>query len=166
MSSVNLVVILGNVGKDPEVRYTNSGDAVANLSVATSEKWKDKKTGQAQEKTEWHRISAFGKTAEIIGNYVKKGDQIHIQGKIQTRKWKDNNGQDRFTTEIIANNVTLISNRNQTQQQPQQPQQRYEASLPPHMQQQPSQQQQYQQPMQQPMHQQPMQQDMNDNIPF
>lgn len=144
MSGVNLVIVLGRVGKDPEIRYTQSGSACANLSVATSEKWKDKQTGQPQEKTEWHKIAAFGKTAEIIGQYVKKGDQIHIQGKLQTRKWQDQQGQDRYTTEILANNVTLLGggqqqapNGQQYHQAPPQgqPQQQgfSNAGLPPHM---------------------------------
>lgn len=140
MSGVNLVIVLGRVGKDPEIRYTQSGNACANLSVATSEKWKDKQTGQPQEKTEWHKIAAFGKTAEIIGQYVKKGDQIHIQGKLQTRKWQDQQGQDRYTTEILANNVTLLGGGQQQAPNGQQYHQAHpqgqgfsNAGLPPHM---------------------------------
>lgn len=136
MSSVNLVILLGRLGQDPEIRYTQSGTCCANMSVATSEKWKDKQTGQMQEKTEWSRISAFGRTAEIIQQFVKKGDQIHIQGKLQTRKWQDQQGVDRYITEIIANNVTLLGGGNQGGQPQQQGFAGGDQALPPHMQQQ------------------------------
>lgn len=107
MSSVNKAIILGNVGKDPEIRYMADGKAAASLSVATSSSWKDK-SGEKQESTEWHRISAFGKLAEIIGEYVKKGSQIYIEGRITTRKWKDKDGQDKYTTEIIADQMQML----------------------------------------------------------
>jgi single-strand DNA-binding protein len=97
---VNRVIIIGNLGKDPEVRYTQDGKAVASLTVATSESWKDQQ-GQVQEKTEWHRISIFGKLAEIAGEYLRKGSQAYFEGKLQTRKWTNKEGQDQYTTEIV-----------------------------------------------------------------
>lgn len=97
---VNKVILVGNLGKDPEVRYTPNGKAVANLTLATSESWKDQ-SGQMQEKTEWHRVSMFGKLAEIAGEYLRKGSQVYIEGKLQTRKWQDQQGQDRYTTEVV-----------------------------------------------------------------
>jgi single-strand DNA-binding protein len=97
---VNKVILVGNLGKDPEVRYTPDGKAIANLALATSESWKDQ-SGQVQEKTEWHRVSIFGKLAEIAGEYLRKGSQIYIEGKLQTRKWTNKEGQDQFTTEIV-----------------------------------------------------------------
>ena len=126
-SGVNKAIILGNVGNDPELKYTASGNAIANISIATSESWKDKQTGQKQEKTEWHKVSAFGRLAEIIGEYVKKGSKVYIEGKIQTRKWQDKNGEDRYTTEIVANELQLLDSRSDTpaqapQQRPQAPQ--------------------------------------------
>ena len=97
---VNKVILVGNLGRDPEVRYTPAGKAVANLALATSESWKDQ-SGQIQEKTEWHRVSIFGKLAEIAGEYLRKGSQIYIEGKLQTRKWQNKEGQDQYTTEIV-----------------------------------------------------------------
>ncbi|RRJ82232.1 single-stranded DNA-binding protein [Aestuariirhabdus litorea] len=102
MRGVNKVIIVGNLGADPEVRYMPNGNAVANLSVATSEQWKDKNTGQPQEKTEWHRVVMFGKLAEISGQYLRKGSKVYLEGKLQTRKWQDQQGQDRYTTEIVV----------------------------------------------------------------
>lgn len=99
---VNKVILVGNVGNDPDVRFTPAGSAVANLTIATSEKWMDKQSGQPREKTEWHRIVIFGKTAEIVQQYVRKGSKLYIEGKLQTRKWQDNSGQDRYTTEIVV----------------------------------------------------------------
>ena len=99
---VNKVIIVGNLGNDPEVRYMPSGGAVANITVATSESWKDKQTGENREKTEWHRIAIFGKLAEVAGEYLRKGSQVYIEGALQTRKWKDQSGQDRFTTEVVV----------------------------------------------------------------
>jgi len=99
MSSVNKVILIGNVGQDPEIRYLPLGEAVANLSLATSESWKDK-SGVKQERTEWHKVCVFGKLAEIVGEYVKAGKKIYIEGKLQTRKWKDKDGADRYSTEI------------------------------------------------------------------
>lgn len=103
MSSVNKAIILGNVGKDPEVRSLTNGDPVCNLSVATSETWKDKQTGEKKERTEWHRINLFGPLAKIAGDYVRKGSKVYIEGQIQTRKWQDQSGQDKYSTEIVVN---------------------------------------------------------------
>jgi single-strand DNA-binding protein len=108
MASVNKVILVGNLGKDPEVRYTTDGKAIANITVATSESWKDRATGEKQEKTEWHRVTFFDKLAEIVGQYLKKGSSIYLEGKLQTRKWKDKEGQDRYTTEIIGKEMTML----------------------------------------------------------
>lgn len=115
---VNKVILIGNLGNDPEMKYTASGSAIANLTLATSEQWKDKDSGEQKEKTEWHRIVAFGKLAEIIGEYCKKGGQVYIEGKLQTRKWQDKEGQDRYTTEIVAEQMQLLGGRAATQEQP------------------------------------------------
>ena len=101
MSGVNKVIILGRLGKDPEVRFMPNGGAVANLAVATSEKWKDKQTGEQKEKTEWHRVVMFGKLAEIAGEYLKKGSNVYLEGSLQTRKWQNQQGQDQYATEIV-----------------------------------------------------------------
>lgn len=108
---VNKVILVGNLGKDPEIRYMPNGNAVANLTLATTESWKDKQTGDQQEKTEWHRIVMFRRLAEIAGEYLKKGSQIYIEGKLQTRKWQDNSGNDRYTTEIVANEMQMLGGR-------------------------------------------------------
>ena len=100
---VNKVILVGNLGKDPEIRYLPSGGAVANFSIATSESWKDKNTGEQKEKTEWHNISIFGKLAEIAGEYLRKGSQVYIEGALQTRKWQDQNGNDRYSTDVVLN---------------------------------------------------------------
>lgn len=100
---VNKVILVGHLGQDPEVRYIPSGGAVANITLATSESWKDKQTGEQKEKTEWHRVVIFGKLAEITGEYLRKGSQVYIEGSLQTRKWKDQSGQDRYTTEVVVN---------------------------------------------------------------
>ena len=99
---INKVILVGNLGQDPEVRYTANGSAITNISIATSDSWKDKNTGQMQEKTEWHRVSFFGKLAEIAGEYLRKGSQVYVEGKLQTRKWQDKQGQDRYTTEVVV----------------------------------------------------------------
>ena len=99
---VNKVILVGNLGKDPEIRYMPSGGAVANLTLATSESWRDKATGEQKEKTEWHNVSIFGKLAEIAGEYLRKGSQIYIEGALQTRKWQDQSGNDRYTTEVVV----------------------------------------------------------------
>ena len=111
MAGVNLVIILGNLGNDPEVRYMPNGEPVANISIATSETWNDKNTGEKREKTEWHRVTAYRRTAEIIVQYTRKGSKLYVEGKLQTRKWTDNNGVDRYTTEIIADSVQLLDSR-------------------------------------------------------
>jgi single-strand DNA-binding protein len=108
---INKVIIVGNLGKDPEVRYSANGAAIANLTIATSEQWTDKQSGQKQEKTEWHRVVMFNRLGEIAGEYLKKGSQVYIEGKLQTRKWQDNNGQDRYTTEIVANEMQMLGGR-------------------------------------------------------
>jgi single-strand DNA-binding protein len=110
MASVNKVILIGNLGRDPEVRYMPSGDAVANITIATTETWKDK-GGEKQEQTEWHRVAMFGKTAEIAGEYLKKGSQVYIEGKLQTRKWTDKEGQERYTTEIRADRMQMLGSR-------------------------------------------------------
>ncbi|OTQ73207.1 MULTISPECIES: single-stranded DNA-binding protein [unclassified Gilliamella] len=102
---INKVILVGNLGQDPEVRYMPNGNAVANFSVATSETWKDKQTGENRDRTEWHRVVVFGKLAEIAGEYVKKGTQVYLEGQLQTRKWQDQAGNDRYTTEVVINAV-------------------------------------------------------------
>jgi single-strand DNA-binding protein len=111
MASVNKVILVGNLGRDPEVRYMPDGSAIANISVATTDTWKDK-SGVKQEKTEWHRVSFFGKTAEVAGQYLKKGSQVYLEGRIQTRKWQDKEtGQDRFSTEIVGDRMQMLGGR-------------------------------------------------------
>ena len=117
MRGVNKVIIVGNLGQDPETRYLPSGGAVTNISVATSESWKDKNTGQQQERTEWHRIVFFNRLAEIAGEYLAKGSKVYIEGKLQTRKWQDQSGNDRYTTEIVANELQMLDSRGQGQSQ-------------------------------------------------
>lgn len=107
MSGVNKVILVGNLGRDPEVRYSQSGTAVANFSIATSESWTDKQ-GQRQERTEWHRIVAWGKLAELCGEYLARGRQVYVEGKLQTRKYEDKNGIEKYSTEINANQVTFL----------------------------------------------------------
>jgi single-strand DNA-binding protein len=102
MAGINKVILVGNLGAKPEIKYATNGNAISNLSVATSESWTDKSTGQKQERTEWHRVSLFGKLAEIAGQYLDKGSKVYIEGKLQTRKWQDQNGQDRYTTEVVV----------------------------------------------------------------
>ncbi len=153
---VNKAIIVGNVGQDPEVRFLPSGVAVANISIATSEQWTDKQSGQKQERTEWHRCVLFDKLAEIAQQYVKKGSRLYVEGQIQTRKWQDQNGQDKYSTEIKVRDMQMLDSPSGGQQggqppQPQQPQQggQYGAPQP---QQQPPQRQappQQQQPQQQ-----------------
>ncbi|AGR46549.1 single-stranded DNA-binding protein [Pseudoalteromonas phage TW1] len=137
---VNKVILVGNIGQDPEIKYLPNGGAVANLTLATSDSYKDKNTGQEVDKTEWHRVCIFGKLAEICGEYVRKGSKLYIEGKLQTRKWQDQSGQDRYTTEIVLDPfngvMQMLDSKQGSQQQGQQ-----------------SQQQQYQQPQQQPQQQ-------------
>jgi len=110
MASVNKVILIGNLGRDPEVRYMPSGDAVATLNLATTEKWKDK-SGEQQEQTEWHRVSFFGRQAEICGEYLRKGSQIYVEGRLQTRKWTDKDGNERYTTEIRGDRMQMLGGR-------------------------------------------------------
>lgn len=176
---INKVILVGNLGNDPEIRYMPNGGAVANITIATSESWRDKATGEQREKTEWHRVALFGKLAEVAGEYLRKGSQVYVEGQLQTRKWQDQNGQDRYTTEVVVQGfngvMQMLGGRaqggapmggGQQQQggwgQPQQPAQQ-------------SAQQQYNAPQQQPQQQapqQPQQQyneppmDFDDDIPF
>lgn len=110
-SGINKVMIIGNLGKDPETRYMPSGGAVTNITVATSDSWKNKETGENQEHTEWHRVVFFNRLAEIAGEYLKKGSKIYLEGRLQTRKWQDNNGNDRWSTEIIANEMQMLDSK-------------------------------------------------------
>jgi single-strand DNA-binding protein len=110
MASVNKVILVGNLGRDPETRYTTGGEAVTNVSIATTDSWKDK-SGEKQERTEWHRVAFFGKLAEIAGEYLKKGSQVYVEGRLQTRKWQDKEGQDKYTTEIIADRMQMLGSR-------------------------------------------------------
>ena len=111
MASVNKVILVGNLGRDPEVRYMPSGDPMVNINLATTDTWRDKSSGEKQEKTEWHRIVMFGKVAEIAGEYLKKGSQAYFEGRLQTRKWTDKEGQDRYTTEIVADRMQMLGSR-------------------------------------------------------
>mgnify|MGYP005723648571 CR=1 FL=1 len=108
---VNKVIIVGNLGQEPETRYMPSGGAVTNISIATSESWKDKSSGQMQERTEWHRVVFFNRLAEIAGEYLKKGSKVYIEGSLRTRKWQDQSGSDRYTTEIVANEMQMLDSR-------------------------------------------------------
>ncbi len=172
---INKVILVGNLGNDPEVRYMPSGGAVANITIATSDSWRDKATGEQREKTEWHRVAIFGKLAEVAGEYLRKGSQVYIEGQLQTRKWQDQSGQERYTTEVVVQGfngvMQMLGGRaqggapQQQQQQggwgqpqqpaynaPQQPQQQKPAQQQPQQQSQP----QYNEP--------PM--DFDDDIPF
>ena len=108
---INKVILVGNLGGDPETRYTASGAAITNITVATSESWRDKQSGETQERTEWHRVVFFNRLAEIAGEYLRKGRQVYIEGSLRTRKWQDQSGQDRWTTEIVANEMQMLGNR-------------------------------------------------------
>ncbi len=110
---INKVILVGNLGQDPEIRYTPGGLAIANITVATSDSWKDKQSGEQQERTEWHRVVFFNRLAEIVGEYLKKGSQVYIEGRLQTRKWQDQSGQDRYSTEIVANEMQMLGSRSQ-----------------------------------------------------
>lgn len=123
--SVNKVVLVGNLGKDPEMRYMPNGNAVANLTLATTESWKDKQTGERKEKTEWHRLTVFNRLGEMCGEYLKKGAKIYVEGKLQTRKWQGQDGQDRYTTEVVVAEIQMMDSRNSAQGgfQPNTPQQ-------------------------------------------
>lgn len=122
---INKVILVGNIGADPEVRYMPNGNAVATISIATSEGWKDKQTGERQERTEWHRVVCFNRLGEIVGEYTRKGSKVYVEGSLRTRKWQDQQGQDRYTTEIIASELQMLdakgannfeSNQNQASQ--------------------------------------------------
>src|SRR3954468_19237334 len=111
MASVNKVIIVGNLGADPETRYTPGGEAITNIRVATTDKWKDKASGEMKEATEWHRIAFFGRLAEVAGQYLKKGSQVYVEGSLRTRKWQDKEGQDRYSTEIRADSMQMLGAR-------------------------------------------------------
>ena len=133
---INKVILVGNLGQDPEIRYMPNGSAVANFSVATSESWKDKQTGENRDRTEWHRVVVFGKLAEITGEYVKKGTQVYLEGQLQTRKWQDQTGNDRYTTEVVVNPIggtlqILGSRSDDSNQQQSQPNKQQSTIVPP-----------------------------------
>lgn len=109
---VNKVILIGNLGNDPEVRYTPNGNAVTNISIATSESWRDKQSGELQDRTEWHRVVFFNRLAEIVGEYLHKGSKVYVEGSLRTRKWQDKTGNDKYTTEIIANEMHILDSRN------------------------------------------------------
>jgi len=146
---VNKVILVGNLGGDPEVRYMPSGGAVTNVTLATSESWKDKQTGQQNERTEWHRVVFFNRLAEIAGEYLRKGSKIYVEGSLRTRKWQDQSGQDRYTTEIVASEMQMLDGRDSGDgySQQQAPQQSYQQSAPQQAPQQGYQQQAPQQPV-------------------
>ena len=131
MSSLNKVMIIGNLGKDPEVRFTGSGSAVANLAIATSETWKDKNTGENQERTEWHRIVLFGRVAEVAGEYLKKGSKIFVEGKLQTRKWTDQNQVEKYTTEIVGSEMRMLDSRSSQMTEPTNSSSQSMSNMPP-----------------------------------
>ena len=111
MASVNKVILIGNLGRDPETRYTADGAAITNIAIATSDRWKDKATGEMNEATEWHRVVFFGRQAEIAGEYLKKGRPVYVEGRLRTRKWQDKEGNDKYTTEIVAENMQMLGSR-------------------------------------------------------
>ena len=111
MASVNMVILVGNLGRDPETRYATSGSAICNITVATSRQWKDKTSGEKKEETEWHRVVFYDRLAEIAGEYLKKGRPVYVEGRLKTRKWQDKEGQDRYTTEIVAEEMQLLGSR-------------------------------------------------------
>lgn len=119
---INKVILVGHLGQNPEVKYMPSGGAVTNISVATSDQWKDKQTGEMKDRTEWHRVVFFNRLAEIAGEYLKKGSQVYIEGRLQTRKWQDQSGVDRYTTEIVANEMQMLGGQNNRNQAPTQQQ--------------------------------------------
>lgn len=129
MASLSKTLLIGNVGNDVELKYTASGDAICNLSIATSDTWKDKATGEQREATEWHRVVLYRKLAEIAGKYLKKGSQVYIEGQNKTRKWTDKNGVEKYTTEVQATELKMLGSRGQAEPQPQ-PQQTEDADIP------------------------------------
>lgn len=157
---INKVILVGNLGKDPETRYFPDGGAITNVTLATSESWKDKNTGEQQERTEWHKVTFRGRLAEIAGEYLRKGSKIYVEGKLQTRKWQDQQGNDRYTTEVQANEMQMLDSRtgggNDGYNQQQAPRQQQQAPAP-------------RQPQQQNYNQQPaaeMSAGFDDDIPF
>ena len=130
MASVNKVILVGHLGKDPETRYMPNGDAITNATLAASESWKDKQTGEKKEQTEWHRLVFYRKLAEIAGQYLRKGSLIYIEGSLKTRKWQDKDGQDRYTTEITVNEMTMLGGRGDAGQPSGEPQQRQQQQRP------------------------------------
>ncbi len=113
---INKVILIGNLGNDPDVRYTSGGSPIANVSLATSEAWRDKETGDMQERTEWHRVVFFSRLAEIVSEYLRKGSKVYVEGRLQTRKWQDRDGNDRYTTEIVANEMQMLDSRGATEE--------------------------------------------------
>ena len=133
-NGLNKVLIIGNLGSDPEIKYTSSGSAVANLSIATSERWKDRNTGEQKEQVEWHRVVLFSRLAEIAEQYLKKGSKVFVEGKLQTRDWEDAEGKKRYTTEVIAREMTMLDSRsgsdNTSQPQSSSPENNFEEDIP------------------------------------
>ena len=127
---VNKVILIGNLGRDPEVKYTASGSAMVNITVATSESWNDKQTNERVERTEWHRVVAYRRLAEIMGEYLRKGSKVYIEGRLQTRKWQDQNGQDRWTTEIVANDMQMLDSRGDAAARPQSSESGFRSNAP------------------------------------
>lgn len=123
MASVNKVILVGNLGRDPEVKYNGEGSAICNISIATTSSWKDKTTGEKREETEWHRVVFYNRLAEIAGEYLRKGRPVYVEGRLRTRKWTGQDGQDKFTTEIIAEQMQMLGGRDEQPQQDQQPRQ-------------------------------------------
>ncbi|MBX9704076.1 MAG: single-stranded DNA-binding protein [Silvanigrellaceae bacterium] len=143
---INKVILVGNVGNAPEVRQTTEGNSITTLSLATSEAWKDKQTGEKQEKTEWHRVVFFRQLADIVGKYVKKGSKLYIEGSLRTRKWQDQQGIDRYTTEIVANDMQMLDSRQDERPDNNQPTPAVQNTIP--------------------TNQHPVMQDLDDDIPF
>lgn len=130
MASLNKILLIGNLGADPEIRYTTAGDPVCNIRLATTDTWNDKQTGEQRESTEWHRVVFYKRLAEVVGQYLKKGSQVYIEGRIKTRKWQDKDGQDRYTTEIEASEMKMLGGRQDgTNSQPNQSKQQSAASF-------------------------------------
>lgn len=139
MASLNKVILIGNLGRDPETRYAPSGDAICNVTIATTETWKDKQSGEKKEQTEWHRVVFFGRLAEIAAQYLRKGSQVYVEGRLQTRKWQDKDGQDRYTTEIRADEMKMLGSRSGGDAPMRQSEGGYEAPSAPARQQAPAQ---------------------------
>ncbi len=127
---VNKVILIGNVGRDPEMRDTASGSSIANLALATTETWRDKQSSEKKEKTEWHRVVAFARLAEIVGEYVKKGDKLYIEGRLQTRKWQDKDGKDRYTTEVVVMDLEMLGGGSKAAKKPEPVSDDYDDDIP------------------------------------